>query len=278
MSKEKMDKINGKVEKGKTVLIILLSLGVVIAGIYKGVSIWGFQPELFGWIFTSICFALFLLGIAFIFEKVMMVWAKITDWFIPDIRKHPYLRMFLMIPNIIIGFYVVCFLFFPFTIEFTFKIIVAIYVIFVSPAVITSLIRDDLKKEDTVLAEKVSRAVRIDNPQAAIQNAFTHFEDHLNKRIQGGEKLFGNRLIKVAYEGENSKLEYKNGEKDHTQHLYQLMAGAYSILRNPHHHKIIEDGEDKAQAIISLAELMIEFVDASEDRCFEIMQEEQEDK
>jgi uncharacterized protein (TIGR02391 family) len=123
-----------------------------------------------------------------------------------------------------------------------------------------------MRRERAQLSKKISREIRIQNPQAAVENAFTHFEDHLLKRISGDSTLYGNRLIKAAYEGEKSRLIFKSDGKDYTYHLNNLMSGAYSIFRNPRHHKIIEDDEQKAQAIISLAELLIELVDASEDR------------
>jgi hypothetical protein len=266
MNKQKLEKLDDHLEKVRPLLAMISSLLVIVTGIIKGISLWGFNFELLGWLLILIGLALFLLLFYYIFDKVLSVWDKITEWLTPDLRRYPYLRMFLVVATMMIGFYLVYYLFVPFKFHLILKIIVAIYTIFISPAVITSLVREDLKKENTVLAEKVSRSVRIDNPQAAIQNAFTHFEDHLNKRIQGGDKLFSSGLIKAAYDGENSKLQYKIGEKDHTQHLYQLMAGAYSLLRNPRHHKIIEDSEEKAQVIISLTEMLIEFVDESTER------------
>jgi len=134
------------------------------------------------------------------------------------------------------------------------------------PAAIISLVREDLSKERTKLSQIISRETRIHNPQAAIENAFTHFEDHLLKRVSGNSRLYGNRLIQFAYDGKKSKLVYKSDGKDYTQHLYKLMSGAYSIFRNPRHHKIFEDDEHKAQNLIFLSELLIEFIDDSKDR------------
>ena len=283
-----MDELFNKSEKYKPVLIILLSLGIIITGFIKGVLLWGFKLELLGWVFITICSALFLVIFSLIFDKVMLWWAKITDWFIPDLRKYPYLRMFLIVPNVIIGFYIVYYLFVPIDFDFTFKILIAIYVVFISPAVITSLIRDDLKKENTVLAEKVSRDMRIKDPLAAVRDAYAHLESHLKDRINADQSLFGNQLIKIAYSGEiknkkggkvekkeiterekeiiQSKLIYKIGNDDHSTHLYSLLSGAYSLFRNPNQHNDYKITEERSEALISLAELLIELINESEDR------------
>jgi len=243
-------------------LFATYSLGI---GIYKGITS-KTTPELFGWMAIGFIGALLIMFMFLFLDFGLIVWDKSTSWLSNHVRKYPYIRIWIIFPNILFAFYAAYLVFKFLNTDLPLKIFISVYLVWFLPAAIMSLIREDLSKERTRLSTKISRETRIHNPQAAIENAFTHFEDHLRKRLSYGSNLYGNRLIKAAYEGETSRLVYQSDEKDYTAHLYNLMSGAYSIFRNPRHHKIVEDDEQKAQAIISLVELLIEFVDNSEER------------
>ncbi len=242
--------------------VALLTLG---AGIYEGVNSVT-KSEQISWIVGGFLGALLIILAFIAVETGIAVWGKVTDWLTEHIRKYPYLRFWIVFPSILFSLYSAYLVFKFLETDLSLRILISAYLVFVLPAAIVSLVRDDLRRERARLSKIISRETRIHNPQAAIENAFTHFEDHLLKRVSGDSNKYGVRLIKFAYEGDKSKLIYKSDGKDYTPQLLNLMVGAYGVFRNPRHHKIVEDDEDKAQTLISLSELLIEFVDASEDR------------
>jgi hypothetical protein len=265
MNNNTTDKFDALYSAFNKILAGLLALFSVGAGIYKGVNS-NSTPEMVGSILGGFIGGL-LIVLAFIaIDFGVNIWGKSIDWLSNYVRKHPYARFWIVFPNILFVLYASYLVFKFLNTDLSLRIFISTYLVWLLPAALISLIRDDLGKERTRLSKKVSREIRIQNPQAAIENAFTHLEDHLLKRLSGDSNLYSNKLIRTAYDGEKSRLVYKSDGKDYTEHLYHLMSGAYSIFRNPRHHKIIEDGEQKAAAIISLVELLIEFVDSSDER------------
>lgn len=243
----------------------LLALYSVGFGIYRGVNSHTISDGV-GWITIGIVGSLFIMFSYAALNIGLLVWDKSTSWLSRQIRKHPYLRLIFVFPSILLSFYAAYLVLGNSRTDLSLKIFFCVYLVWILPAAITSLVHDDIRKEDTLLSKKVSREIRIDNPQAAIANAFTHFEDYLLARISGDARLYGDKLINVAYGGENSRLIYEEDGKDYTAHLHDLISGAYAIFRNPRSHVLVQDDEQKAQAIISLVELLIGYVDSSEDR------------
>jgi len=264
-----MNKNDEKISKYYSVLnkifIGILAAISIGAGLYNGVNS-NSSSGLISWTVGGFLGALLIVIIFIAIDFVLNIWGKSADWQIKHIRKYPYARLWILFPGILSLFYIAYLAIKFLEFDISLRIIISLYFVLVFPVAIISLIRDDLRKERTRLSEIISRETRIHNPQAAVENAFTHFEDTLLKRVSGDSSQYGNRLIKYAYEGEKSKLIYKSDGKDYTAHLYNLMSGAYSIFRNPRHHKIVDDEEDKAQILISISELLIEFIEASEDR------------
>ena len=243
-------------------LFAVYTLGI---GIYRGIKS-GTTSGFFDWIALGFAAALIVLFTFLALDFSMIVWDKSTSWLSQQVRKYPYIRAWIIFPNILFAFYAAYLVLKFLNIDLSLRIFIGVYLVWFLPAATISLVRDDLRKQRARLSPKISRETRIHNPQAAIENAFTHFENHLRSRISGDSTLYGNRLIKAAYEGEKSKLAYKDDGKDYSPHLNNLMLGAYSILRNPRHHKIVDDDEQKAEVIISFVELLIEYVDKSEER------------
>jgi hypothetical protein len=270
MIKNIVDKLDNIISVTNKIIAVLLAVYTLGVGIYKGISS-GTTSGFFNWTTVGFVGALIVLFTFLALDFGIIVWDRSTNWLLKQVRKHPYLRSWIIFPNILFAFYAAYLVLKFLDVDLSLRIFISVYLVWFLPAAIVSLIRDDLRKERTTLSPKISRETRIHNPQAAIENAFTHFEDHLLKRVSGNSSLYGNKLIKFAYEGEKSKLVYESDGKDYTAHLNNLMSGAYSIFRNPRHHKIVEDDEQKAQALISLVELLMEFVDNSEER--EIKQE-----
>ncbi len=265
MKNDFIDKLVEKYPLINRIFAGLLAFYTIGTGIYKG-STSGTTQDFIYWTVIGFIGALIVLFAFLALDLGMIVWDKSTSWLSNQVRKYPYIRTCIIFPNIFIAFYAAYLSVKFLNIDLSLRIFISVYLVWFLPAAIISLLREDLRKERSRLSSNISRETRIHNPQAAIENAFTHFEDHLLKRLSGDTNLYGNRLIKAAYEGEKSRLVYKVDGKDYTANLNSLMIGAYSILRNPRHHKLVEDDEQKAESIISFVELLIEFVDNSVDR------------
>lgn len=265
MKNDVIDKLTEKFPLINKIVAALFAVYALGVGIYKGI-VSETTEGFINWAAIGFIGALVILFTFLSLDFGLIVWDKSTSWLAKQVRKYPYIRTWIIFPNILFAIYAAYLSLKFLNVDLSLRIFISIYLVWFLPAAIISLIREDLRKERTRLSPKISRETRIHNPQAAIENAFTHFEDHLLKRLSGDSNLYGNRLIKAAYEGEKSKLVYKSDGKDYTAHLNNLMSGAYSILRNPRHHKIVEDDEQKAETIISLIELLIEFIDNSEER------------
>lgn len=101
------------------------------------------------------------------------------------------------------------------------------------------------------------------NPQAAIQQIFTLFEDRLRKRIGATPEQYGENLINVAF-GNHGILSY--GETPAEQiGVRNLLSGAYATFRNPRMHRLIEDNEQFIIAIITIVDILIKIVDEAKD-------------
>jgi hypothetical protein len=97
------------------------------------------------------------------------------------------------------------------------------------------------------------------NPQAAIQQIFTLFEDHLRKRISAGPNLYGRDLIKAAF-GDRGVLSYGETPAEN-EGIRSLLFGTYATFRNPRMHRLMEDDDKTVLAIITLVDLLIKIVD-----------------
>lgn len=149
--------------------------------------------------------------------------------------------------------------------EITFKVVIGFYFfVFVNSSMI-SLIRDDHSKEKSPLSSYITRDVFLQDRQAALAKAFTVVEDQLAKKV-GVTKNFSTGLINEAYQGDQSKLRLVIDGKDRTSQFRDFLAGAYSLLRNPRHHELIEDDLYTSNSIYAVAELLLEYVNASEKR------------
>jgi uncharacterized protein (TIGR02391 family) len=112
-------------------------------------------------------------------------------------------------------------------------------------------------------AELVTSALVEQNPQAAIQQIFTIFEDHLRKRIGADSNLYGKGLIKAAF-GQNGVLTYGETPAE-KEGIRSLFFGAYLTFRNPRMHRIVEDDSEIVLSIISMVDLLIKVIDEAQD-------------
>jgi hypothetical protein len=102
------------------------------------------------------------------------------------------------------------------------------------------------------------------NPQSAIQQSFTIFEDYLRYKIGADVSLFGEELINKAF-GRDGVLVYSNVPAEQSG-VRNLFSGFYATFRNPHMHRIIQVEENQSLAIISTMYLLLDIVNKSQVR------------
>lgn len=99
------------------------------------------------------------------------------------------------------------------------------------------------------------------NPQSAIQQSFTIFEDYLRHKIGADVSVYGEDLINKAF-GKEGELVYSDISAEQ-QGVRNLFSGTYATFRNPNMHRIIREDENRALAIISLIYLLFDLVNNS---------------
>jgi hypothetical protein len=101
-------------------------------------------------------------------------------------------------------------------------------------------------------------------PQAAVQYAFTHFEDMLRQRIGAGPEIYGLGLISEAF-GKNGVLTYGATDAECAR-TRDFLVGAYGLFRNPRGHRLVEDYTGLALSLITVVALMMRIVEDAEVR------------
>jgi len=210
----------------------------------------------------AVFLSLFVIILLIITELSILTWDKSTSWLLEYLRKYPTIRKYgigalffaLTFSSIMIS------LFYWQWDNLSRVIFFMVFVIFI-PASLLSILKDERFREESRLSEIISKELIINNPQAAIEYAFTLFEDYLRKRLKVGSDVHGESLINLAY-GKNGKLIY--GEVDNENNgARNFISGTYATFRNPRKHRIVEDDEQTTRAIINLIELLFRIVDES---------------
>jgi len=132
------------------------------------------------------------------------------------------------------------------------------------PAALFSMLKEEKLRGETRLSNQTTPELIASKPQAAIEHAFTLFEDHLRKRLNVGSDVYGDVLINMAF-GQNAKLIYSDVENEN-KGVRNFVAGTYATFRNPRKHRVIEDDEQTVFALIKTIELLFKIVDESKDR------------
>lgn len=102
------------------------------------------------------------------------------------------------------------------------------------------------------------------NPQAAIQYAFTLLENQIRQRIGANADLYGQDLINRAF-GDRGRLTYGATQAEDIG-VRNLILGAYATFRNPYMHRIIGDDEKMISIILVLIDLLAKLVNDAKDK------------
>lgn len=199
---------------------------------------------------------------------VYRIYGRISDFLIEAFKKNPNLRKWLLFPAVIFSMVYVLATFDEWKFEYTIIIMLSIYFVLIVPSAIVSLLLEDAAQEKLFFPLSISRKQLRENPQSAINLAFVTFEDKLRKRINKPE-LFGENLINAAYAKDKHELSFIQLGEDKTAQARNLLASAYSIFRNPRHHKIIEEDLFPPESLIHLINLLCLLVEHSQENVVE---------
>lgn len=254
---DKTEKLLKWLQRGATLLFIVYSLGL---GIYEGIKS-GTIQGLISWTIAG-------MGAASLFALIHLgFYALITtsNWLSDQLKKYPKIRRGILICLMVIVIIIAFAGLFYWQIDNLIKAIIFVYCVIMAPSALISLLQDDRRREQfSLLGSRIAPELVIQNPQAAVEHAFTLFEDHLRRRLNAGTNIYGEALINLAY-GQDGKLFYGNTEGEN-KGARNFISGAYATYRNPRKHRVIEDDKQTALAIIVLVELLIRLVDESIDK------------
>lgn len=231
--------------------------------LYKGINQFRISP--YQALFVGIFLSVIILFILLIMDFGFLAWDQSTTWLSRQLRKYPKARRIVIFP-----LFITIILASIYTGIFNWhwdnlsRFVFLSYFGFAFPAAFVSIVKDDRTRHETRLSEQITRELILNNPQAAVEHAFTHFEDYLRKRLGVGPDLFSKRLIDYAF-AKNGKLIFSEIESEN-EGVRNFVAGAYATFRNPRKHRIIQDDEQTTFAIISAIELLFKIVDESKDR------------
>ncbi len=252
------DKFFELAPKLQKLFVIIGALFLFSFGIYKGIST---SYGLAAGIFIGLVGAVLVIGTYALTGIWNIATTSLAEFFSRNPKFRRNIIIFLSLSTFFSAFYIV----FYTNVDNFLKASIFILFLILLPSGITSLIREDRRRESfKLLGSQITPTLISQSPQAAIEHAFTLFEDHLRKRLDMGASEYGETLINLAL-GKDGKLFYGETASEN-RGARNLLSGAYATYRNPRKHRIVEDDKESALAIIALIELLIHIVDSSSDR------------
>lgn len=252
-----IDKVFEIAPKLQKYFVIIGALFLFSFGIYKGISTsYGLSTGLFiGIIGATLIIATYALT---------GIWDITTTSLAEFLSNYPKFRRNIIAVLTFTTLFSAYYLIFYTDIDSFLKIGIFILFMILLPSGIMSIIREDRRRESfKLLGNQITPTLIAQSPQAAIEHAFTLFEDHLRKRLNVGASAYGEALINLAF-GKDGKLFYGETTSEN-RGVRNLLSGAYATYRNPRKHRVVEDDKESALAIIALIELLIHIVDSSSD-------------
>lgn len=190
------------------------------------------------------------------------IWNMTYDWLTIQLGKYVKIRRGIIFSFEIIALIIATFLVINVQMDNLLRAVIVLYFLLMLPSAITSVLQEDRMREQyALIGSQIPSDLIAQNPQAAVEYAFTLFEDHLRKRLGVNTDIYGENLINLAY-GKEGKLAFGSGESDR-QGVRNFISGAYSVYRNPRKHQIIKDDRLTTLEIISTVELLLRLIDES---------------
>ena len=244
--------------------LIILPIYVLVTSFYKGI-----RPIAEARTFQSIGFGLILAGLVLVllllFDFGISAWDKSTTWLANFLKKYPNARRVIIAPlfisTILLGINIG---FFHWQWDEISRVIFVGYAVVALPAALLSILFDEKTRRLIKLSKQITPELIGNNPQAAIESAFTYFEDYLRKKLGFGAEIYGEELINLAF-GNGGKLIYSEVDNEN-RGARNFISGTYATFRNPRKHRIVQDDEKTVLIIIDMVELLIKIVDESKDQ------------
>lgn len=190
---------------------------------------------------------------------------QFSNWLESIFNVQPTLRRYIIVPAVALSPAWIYWASTNANIPLVIRIIFALYAFTGLNAALISIIREDQAKEKSPLRKHISRELFMQDPQMSLVKAFIVVEDTLTHKIAPTDK-FSRKLINEAFQGEKSKLKLVIDGTDRTADFRDFLSGAYGMLRNPRHHALVEDDIYTAASIFSVAELLFQYIQESENR------------
>lgn len=268
MSNTKLDTFIKTAEKlGKwfrVAYLTILPAYILIASFYRGIPPLAeartFQSIIIGLIISFVISVLLLLV-----EFGISTWDKSTTKLANYLKRYPVIRRVIVFPlffaTVILGVNIG---FFHWQLDNLSRVVFIVYAVIAFPAALLSILVDEKARKLVRLSKHITPELIVSNPQAAIETAFTYFEDYLRNKLGVGAEVYGEELINLAF-GKDGKLIYSEVDNEN-RGVRNFISGAYSTFRNPRKHRVIQDDEKTTLIIIDIIELLIKIVDESKDR------------
>jgi uncharacterized protein (TIGR02391 family) len=220
------------------------------------------------WLLASLIVSFLMLALFAAINLGEVIWEDLHDWLTDRFGRYPTLRKWIIaFPAVLSGVTTPLFLIFAdWQVDIFVKVMVLAYFGLVLPSALVSLVRSDMMRWRTHLTSaNITPELIAQSPQAAIENAFTHFEDKLRRRIGVGPDVFGEALINRAFAPQNGALIYGAVEAEQ-QGVRNLVSGAYATFRNPRKHRVIQDDVAMVEHILTMVEVLMRLTDEAQDR------------
>jgi len=176
-------------------------------------------------------------------------WDKSTTKLAKYLKRYPTIRLVVVFPlffaTAILGINIG---FFHWQWDSLSRVIFVTYSVVIFPAALLSILIDEKTRILVRLSKHITPELIVSNPQAAIESAFTYFEDYLRKRLGVGAQIYGEELINLAF-GKDGKLIFSDVDNEN-KGVRNFVSGAYATFRNPRKHGVVQDDEKTVLIII----------------------------
>lgn len=255
MKFEWLDKVIDLIPKLQKIFVGISVVFIFLFSLYRGITT-NYGIVIGG--LVGIIGSMFIIGSYALFG----MWGIATDNLTDFLSKYPKLRRNIISVFSLLIVMIAYFIVFYSNIEIIFKAILIIFFLIIFPPAIISVIQEERRREIfKLLGNVITPELIAQNPQAAIEHAFTLFEDHLRNHLDVSSSIYGESLINLAF-GQDGILSYSDIENEN-KGVRNLMSGVYATYRNPRKHRIVNDDKETALAIIALIELLIHIIDNS---------------
>lgn len=259
MTKDPFDRIIQLFNIGQVIFTLLLMVFAVQQAVRDG------EGSTASWV-AGVVLAALVAFFSLAVNKGFQWWERLSEWLEGKFKVYTSLRRFIIFISVASAPILVYWAISRIESSITFKGLIVVFFGIILPAALVSMAMDDKLVEKSPIAKYISRETFTHDPQAAVAKAFTVVEHKLKDKLGTQAVKSSGQLIGAAYGGEKSRLVLIIDGQDHTAHMRDLMSGVFALLRNPRHHKLVDDDEHTASALYQLAGVLLNLIEKSKAR------------